>query len=595
MTELLVIGGASLDILHFAGQTSPSAGGAGMYTALAASRSGVRATMLAPRPSPVPVSLQPVAQRIEWLGPAVAPDELPRFEIAHYGGGKAELLNASWGAEARMTPNDLPADLAGYRLVHIAALGTARRQLDFLHACRQRGATRISVGTYARVVYSETENIRALFDQADIFFMNENEATGLFGSIEVARTRPGALLFITLGERGALVYQGQHVTRIPGLKANELDPTGAGDTFCGATLAGLARGEHPVIAAWKAVALAAQVIEAIGPAALLRDDSPPEVPHDPRVALNQDQIARVARIIATLPEVEPFKFVGPECPPVGHPAALDYYFAATLQQFGFWEARGGRYGRPLLAPIEGAPRKGSDYLWHAYLRPLARDAEFYAPARQASLTRDDLVFIFRADDGSDPMPSLDLHLAQAQAYGHDMLALGLSPQILVARANTTATPLQTFLQSLDHIGGYKEDPLRKKANLLALILHQRPEGFLRFSADEAVDPVIDYHHMRSCLRMGLLDVLDPDLREALIVRRLLDPSDEWAVRRAAWGAIRPIVAGSGKSMGAVDWFFFNARRRCPEMAEPECFQCPVDPVCAHRKELFQPVLRTTFY
>jgi hypothetical protein len=110
-----------------------------------------------------------------------------------------------------------------------------------------------------------------------------------------------------------------------------------------------------------------------------------------------------------------------------------------------------------------------------------------------------------------------------------------------------------------------------------------------------VEPVIDYHHMRSCLRMGLLDVLDPDLKEVLIVRRLLDASDEWAVRRAAWGAIRQIVAGSGKSTGAVDWFFFNARRRCPEMAEPECFQCPVDPVCAHRKELFQPVLRTTFY
>ncbi|MEW6232154.1 MAG: hypothetical protein AB1566_07570 [Chloroflexota bacterium] len=63
----------------------------------------------------------------------------------------------------------------------------------------------------------------------------------------------------------------------------------------------------------------------------------------------------------------------------------------------------------------------------------------------------------------------------------------------------------------------------------------------------------------------------------------------------ARGAIRQIVAGSGKSMGTVDWFFFNARHRCPEVAEPECFQCPVDPVCAHRKELFQPVLRTTFY
>jgi len=52
---------------------------------------------------------------------------------------------------------------------------------------------------------------------------------------------------------------------------------------------------------------------------------------------------------------------------------------------------------------------------------------------------------------------------------------------------------------------------------------------------------------------------------------------------------------SGKSMGAVDWFFFGARRRCPEMTEPECAVCPVDPVCGHHTELFQPVMRTTFY
>jgi len=35
---LFVIGGPSLDLLHFAGQSAPSAGGAGMYTSAAACR-----------------------------------------------------------------------------------------------------------------------------------------------------------------------------------------------------------------------------------------------------------------------------------------------------------------------------------------------------------------------------------------------------------------------------------------------------------------------------------------------------------------------------------------------------------------------------
>lgn len=595
MTDLLVIGGASLDTLHFAGQTAQSAGGAGMYTAAAAHRLGASVAMLAPRPQPVPPPLQPAAQRIHWIGPTVPPDQLPHFEIAHYGGGRAELLEARWGSEANLTPGDLPGDLSTYRLVHIAALGTARRQLAFLEACRRRGAARISVGTYGKVVYGETEVVRALFEEADLFFMNENEANGLFGSAEHARTAAGKLLFVTLGRQGALVIQGGHATHVPGVPARELDPTGAGDTFCGATLAGLSRGKHPIMAARQAVTLAAQMIEEIGPTALWREDPPPRPVMDGRVALNREQIGRVAELVAALPEVQPFDFTGPDFPPVGHPAALDYFFSATLQQFSFWETAAGRYSHPLLAPLDGAVRKGSDYLWRAWLRPLDHDPAFYRPPRQAALSEDELLALLRADDGSDPMPALDLHLAQAHAYGQDMLALQQEPADLVAQASGSNSPLQAFLSSLDYVGGYKEDPLRKKATLLALILHQRPEGWLSPASHEAFPPVIDYHLMRSCLRIGLLDVVDPMLAQALTERRVLQPEDEWAVRLAAYEAVQELCRLSGKSMGAVDWFFFNARRRCPEMSEPECVRCAVDPVCAHRKELFQPVLRTTFY
>jgi len=70
---------------------------------------------------------------------------------------------------------------------------------------------------------------------------------------------------------------------------------------------------------------------------------------------------------------------------------------------------------------------------------------------------------------------------------------------------------------------------------------------------------------------------------------------EFVVRYPAYRAIEQVVALSGKGTGAVDWYFFGARKRCPEMSEPECRFCQVDPVCAHRKGLFQPVLRTSFY
>jgi hypothetical protein len=95
--------------------------------------------------------------------------------------------------------------------------------------------------------------------------------------------------------------------------------------------------------------------------------------------------------------------------------------------------------------------------------------------------------------------------------------------------------------------------------------------------------------------MGLIDVVDEELLAKLVGRQLLSQGEEWAVRVAAHAAVGQVVAESGKSMGAVDWFFFQARKRCPEMSEPRCDVCAVDRVCAHRKELFQPVRRTSFY
>jgi ribokinase len=281
--DIFVIGTASLDVLHFAGQTARTAGGAGMYTALAAHRAGAKAGLFAPKPEPMPESLRPIAGRLQWVGPVILPEDLPRLEIKHHGGGKATLVNASWGAETRLIPDTMPPAVAEASIIHIAALSTAQRQLDFCQALNRpvdsgdsgrAGGGRqplVSAGTYARLVYGDTERVRRLFTQTDLFFMNENETNGLFGSIRQAQTRDGALLFITLGRAGALVIEGKKATHIPGQPAVELDPTGAGDTFCGATLAGLAQGEWPVVAAQRAVSLAAQTVGAVGPEALLED------------------------------------------------------------------------------------------------------------------------------------------------------------------------------------------------------------------------------------------------------------------------------------------------------------------------------------
>ena len=267
--EVLVVGSASLDTLHIGGQTFRMAGGAGLYTALAANCAGARAALFAPRPAPVPEALQPVADSVEWIGPDVSSEEIPRLEIAHHGAGKATLLGASWGAVASLNPEALPADRLRASIVHIAALPDADHQMRFVQACRRRGAARVSAGTYARLIANERGRVHALFEAVDLFFMSENEANLLFGSVDAARTRADRTLFVTLAERGALVIRGDQAAHVPGRPASEVDPTGAGDTFCGAVLAGLARGEDATTASRAAIVLAAEMIGAIGPSMLL--------------------------------------------------------------------------------------------------------------------------------------------------------------------------------------------------------------------------------------------------------------------------------------------------------------------------------------
>jgi hypothetical protein len=544
----------------------------------------------------MPEELRPALGRLDWVGPAVTPDELPRFEIANHGGGRTEMLGLFWGAEGRLQPEQAPR--GRFDWVYCVPFADPGLQLAFVRSYKARGA-RVACGTYAPLAAAHTALVREVASLADAFFCNETEACTLFGSVEAAVVPAGRLLFVTRGAAGARVVQGAFATEIPGLPAHELDPTGAGDTFCGTVLARLGAGAHPVEAARHGIAHAAVSVGEVGPAALLREGTAPEPPWDDRTRIDGGRLAALASLLASRDDVRPFDFTGENFPPVGHPSALDFFFAATLQQFGFWRLEDGRYAGPMVASLGGRVLKGSDYLWAAYRRWMLVAPKGLRPEAQSALRHDDFARHLRGDDGSLPLPDPDRFLDAARAYGADMVALGLTPPAVALwatfRGDVSAPgAVAALLRQLDHVGGYKEDPLRKKSALVALILRERPERFLP-AEDSDVPPIVDYHVQRSLLRLGVVEVVDDALRARLVARERLETDEEWAVRRAAFRAMERLRAESGRSMAACDYFLFQMRHRCPEMSEPECPRCPADGVCAHRKELFQPVRLTTFY
>ena len=591
--RVLVVGGASLDTLHVDGRATPSAGGAGLYTALAAMRAGADVTMLAPLPDPMPAPLAPIERLIRWIGPSVSPEALPRFEIAYGPVGDVTRFEEFLGAEPDMRPNLLDDIDKLPPLAFCVPFLDAALQLAFVEALTERGCLTVA-NTYSCAADKETDAVRRTASTADIFFCNESEAGLLFGPIDEVSALPGKILFITLGGRGAMVIQGSHRTTVPAVATTAIDPTGAGDTFCGTVMAHLADGAHPIEAARHGVMAASSMVAGVGPAILIHPEGNPAPPVDERAHVDAIRVTAMAALISGLDEATAFPFTGDLFPEIADPGALDFFFTATLQQFGFWARSDGHHGGPTYATVNGVRHKGSDYLWASYLRWLRTDPIGLTPEGQASVTHEDFTTRLAGDDGGTPLTALHLHVGLANDYGGTMRDLGWQPGDLIEAANDTDRPLATLLHLLDHVGGYREDPLRKKSALLAIILRQRPEGWLRQVEGDDSPPIVDYHIQRTCLRTGMV-VVDDTLRERLAGRFIVEEDDEVAVRRAAFSAVERLAAISGKSMGAVDWFLFQMRHRCPEMTEPECRLCPAAAACARDTDLFQPVRRTTFY
>ena len=317
------------------------------------------------------------------------------------------------------------------------------------------------------------------------------------------------------------------------------------------------------------------------------------------VWIDDRQLDAFAKHLRAASEAAPFDFCalseGFIYPERNDPGVLDHFFFACAHQFGFWTLSGDRWEKPMIARLDGRDLKGSDFLWRACTRAGQREPGIFAPASLAAKNDAQLDVLFHDDDGCNPLPMWPEHLALVRGCAGWFARRNTTPAEVVRRVNAEPKPLRALLSILAEIPGYAEDPLRKKAMLLAIALENRPEHFLRVSDPESAVPIIDYHLQRSALRTGLVRIGAPALRAKLEARARLAAEEEGIIRAATYDAIAELMARSGLSAAAVDWFFFQNRTRCPEMTAPRCAECPVQPICARETDLFQPVFRTTAY
>jgi sugar/nucleoside kinase (ribokinase family) len=99
--------------------------------------------------------------------------------------------------------------------------------------------TAIFMDCQAHQASLDDPEVRSALQQVDVFSPNVEEALQLTGvnSVETALAKLAVLsplVVIKLGRQGAIAQEGSQVVRVPGVKANVVDTTGAGDNFdCG--------------------------------------------------------------------------------------------------------------------------------------------------------------------------------------------------------------------------------------------------------------------------------------------------------------------------------------------------------------------------
>lgn len=168
-------------------------------------------------------------------------------------------LGAAEVQDDARVPGDLP-----HRAAYVVASEMfSPYTLDALKRGKAAGATCVLNG----MVDTADELVEDFLTAADILFINQSEYGRLLqklgGGEDVLFTRFGLrLVFCTKGRKGCDILQPggtQHAGITPAER--RVDTTGAGDSFCAGTLAGLIRGLHPVQAARLGSTVSSFVIE----------------------------------------------------------------------------------------------------------------------------------------------------------------------------------------------------------------------------------------------------------------------------------------------------------------------------------------------
>lgn len=128
---------------------------------------------------------------------------------------------------------------------------------------------------------------------------------------------------------------------------------------------------------------------------------------------------------------------------------------------------------------------------------------------------------------------------------------------LIAKSEGFLVGKQGIYELLSNFEAYS-DPFKKKSSLFVSFAHQA--GLFAIRDLDNLIPIMDYHMQRVLLRFGCVEVLDEQLRRALVQKENLSSDEE--IRSASIDAVHQLARYSGHSVFNVHDFLWPLGRSC---------------------------------
>lgn len=185
------------------------------------------------------------AEGVNIDGIGVDPTTSTGLALITIDAGSENTIVVSPGANSMLRPEHIEengASIAGARVV----LTQLEVPMDAVAA-----VARATKGTFCLNPAPATDLPPGILARTDVLIPNRSELAALAGVPEpgsidevsdaVGRLETDAAVVVTLGSDGALLIAEGAVTRFPAADVDAVDPTGAGDSFCGAIAEALSR------------------------------------------------------------------------------------------------------------------------------------------------------------------------------------------------------------------------------------------------------------------------------------------------------------------------------------------------------------------